>query len=666
MYLSKRVYSISDYIIPDERSGILDENKIYTWLIDGEEAKGTIWDFIEEFGKCNWYEFRCKVCGEVKMKTGRPLLESKFLCCSDCGKFAVKDINLSLRCLHPKIADVYDKSGNSISSEYISPNSNKVVNYTCDLGHTFNRTLYSIVQSISNDRKICPICSGHRVSVGFNDLQTAYPDVVDIWDYDKNSIKPSEVSRGTEKKYWFRCKNGHSYQTSPCELRRDLRDGIKSMRCPYCKGYKVQVGYNDFKSCFPEIAELWDYSKNTITPESISKGAKGEYWFICPEGHSFSSSLDHIKRAFKLGSKYFGCNVCTGFHPEEGKSLIELKPDLVNEYWDYDVNDGTISPLLVGVYSNRVAYWKCRECGNTYPQQIDSRVRCYGYCGDCYSKLYGSSYAEQDIYKWVSQYVDCINGYKLPNGLELDIFIHSKLIGIEYNGVFWHSEGGNPDKTRHLRKYEECLKNGIQLYVIWEDDYKSKPQIIERHLKRLLGISDEEKVNARECIISDKLNTLECIEFLYNNHIQGSTRVGSYVGLELRGILVALVCYTVEGGYINLRRYATSRNVRGGFTKLISYFKNKGYKGIVTYSDNEVSEGNLYRSSGFELVEELPSDYKCLYKGKRYHKFNFRKSVFKKNPNLIYKEGASESELYSLNGILRLWDYGKKKWVLYF
>ena len=44
---------------------------------------------------------------------------------------------------------------------------------------------------------------------------------------------------------------------------------------------------------------------------------------------------------------------------------------------------------------------------------------------------------------------------------EIDIYVPSKQIGIEYNGLYWHSEGNGKDKWYHLNKLLACNQKGI-------------------------------------------------------------------------------------------------------------------------------------------------------------------------------------------------------------
>lgn len=120
---------------------------------------------------------------------------------------------------------------------------------------------------------------------------------------------------------------------------------------------------------------------------------------------------------------------------------------------------------------------------------------------------------------------------------------------------------------------------------------------------------------------------------------------------------------------MQLSRYATSCNVRGGFSKIITtvekYNKDK-YDGVYTFSDNLISSGNLYKTCGFSVIEELKPDYMYVYNGVRVYKFNFRKERFQKDKDPLYREGLTERQLAELNGIPRIYDAGKLKWLYTF
>lgn len=68
-----------------------------------------------------------------------------------------------------------------------------------------------------------------EVITGVNDLATTHPDLVKEWDYEKNDLKPTDVTAGSAKKVWWKCQNGHSWQAS-------VVNRAKGTGCPFCSG----------------------------------------------------------------------------------------------------------------------------------------------------------------------------------------------------------------------------------------------------------------------------------------------------------------------------------------------------------------------------------------------------------------------------------------------
>lgn len=59
--------------------------------------------------------------------------------------------------------------------------------------------------NLSSQNQGCPYCAGRKVGKN-NNLEKLRPDLADEWDYDKNKISPKEVTCGSNKKVWWKCK----------------------------------------------------------------------------------------------------------------------------------------------------------------------------------------------------------------------------------------------------------------------------------------------------------------------------------------------------------------------------------------------------------------------------------------------------------------------------
>ena len=250
---------------------------------------------------------------------------------------------------------------------------------------------------------------------------------------------------------------------------------------------------------------------------------------------------------------------------------------------------------------------------------------------------------------------------------ELDIWVPEKRFAVEFNSLLGHSEDAGKTKWVHYNLWKSCKENDIQLVQVWEDEWINNPGLIKRMLAHKMGVNQGDRTYARQSVIVE-LSTQDANTFLDTYHIQGSVDGSIRFGLVNReGVLVAVIVFKVEPGTnaetLNLLRFATSQPVVGGFTKLLKHVE-KIYNpsAIVTFSDNMVSDGALYKNNGFVAVKELHPDYKYVTGGERIHKFRYRLKRFRNDPDLLWDETLSERELARLNNLPRIWDAGKTKW----
>lgn len=134
----------------------------------------------------------------------------------------------------------------------------------------------------------CPYCSvpAKMVLKGYNDLATKYPQLIEEWDYSKNTdLKPDAILPGSNKKVWWKCKKGHEWEAS-------VAHRVAGRKCPYCAGKRVLKGYNDLESCNPMLAKEWDFEKNTgLTPEMVTSNSNRKVWWKCGKGHEWSATI---------------------------------------------------------------------------------------------------------------------------------------------------------------------------------------------------------------------------------------------------------------------------------------------------------------------------------------------------------------------------------------
>lgn len=483
-----------------------------------------------------------------------------------------------------------------------------------------------------------------------NNLAEANSDVASFWDYTHNILKPEEVTPGSRKEVWWLCEKGHSYLMA-------IKKRTAGRGCSYCAGKKVLTGFNDLATKDPNLAKQWHPSKNgDLTPEQIMAGSSQLVWWQCEKGHEWEISPNYRK------SK--NCPYCSGRRVIIGyNDFAKSFPKIAKEW--HPSKNSTLEPIDKTVGSRYKAWWLC-EKGHEWQARIGERT---GHKTNCPVCALGkqTSKAEKEIASHlINQGISIeTSNRSLLNGKEIDIFIPDKNIAIEFNGLFWHSEEAGKGKDYHYNKWNSLQEQGIQLLQIWEDDWTANKKKVLAFIDHKLGISQQQTIFARKTKV-EKLTVKDARNFLEENHLQGFVNGSMYIGLYNRKneLCACMVLQKQKDRTYIIARYATSAKVVGGFTKLLAYStKELDVSKFVTFSDNCVSDGSLYKNHGFIRDKELKPDYMYVEKDKRKHKFGYRISKFRSREDLDYIESLSETELAKLNNLPRIWDAGKIRWI---
>lgn len=259
----------------------------------------------------------------------------------------------------------------------------------------------------------------------------------------------------------------------------------------------------------------------------------------------------------------------------------------------------------------------------------------------------------------------------LVSGKEIDLYLPDYNIAIEMNGVYWHHDTvSHIDKHYHKAKFKECESQGIHLITVFSDLWESKRDIIQSMIAHKLGMNIQ-KEHARKLTIHEVCSH-QATEFLRKNHIQGSTgasyKYGLFKGEELYAIMTFSKPRVGIGKFrentAELVRYASKCTVMGGASKLLAHFKktHPEFTDIVSYSDNEWSLGSMYQKLGFTLHQEHAPSYFYYHRSTgRKHRYNFAK-------HKLIAQGEdntkSEYQIMQARGYIRIWDCGKRTWVL--
>lgn len=243
---------------------------------------------------------------------------------------------------------------------------------------------------------------------------------------------------------------------------------------------------------------------------------------------------------------------------------------------------------------------------------------------------------------------------------EIDFLLLEKNIGIEINGLYYHSfYSGNKSKLYHHDKFKMAMDKGVKLLQFWENDILDKSDIIESMIKNHCGLT-ENKIYGRNCLVV-KLTYSEISSFCYDNHIQGiPSNATKGFGLTYNDELVAVIGYikSEDGTIINRFCSKLNTNVVGGFSKLCKKLEGR----LISYSSNDISDGNLYAKNGFILDGEnrydmWVTDYKNMFNRSKFMKKKMSKVLD------IFDETKTELENLICNGYDVIYKSGTKKWI---
>lgn len=435
--------------------------------------------------------------------------------------------------------------------------------------------------------------------------------------------------------------------------------------CPICAQEQRTAKQTKSQEKFIQEAiiihgDKYDYSKVKY------KNSSSKVCIICPQHGEFHQSPNkHIRGQ--------GCPQCGGSQNYDTNGFIERAKTVHNDKYDYSKTEYINNRSKVCIICHQ--HDKNNNEHGEFWQEASSHLSGNG-CPKC---GYIISQQENQLVSFIQSILpsDCEiyqNDRTVLNNKELDIYIPTHNIAIEYNGLLWHSEKYGKDKFYHLNKTIECKNKGIKLIHIFEDEWLNKNNIVKSKLKQLLNANYSlERVYARKCTIRP-IKVQESALFLDLNHIQGSCNATVHLGCYCNDKVIGVMSFKKERKDNNnweLTRFATDINKHciGVGGKLFSYFiKNYDYNEIKSFADRRWTldeKDNLYIKLGFQLETILDSDYRY-YNNKstnieRIHKFNFRKQILHKKYGLSLD--MSEKEMVEELGFYRIWDCGLLKYV---
>ena len=432
---------------------------------------------------------------------------------------------------------------------------------------------------------------------------------------------------------------------------------LKGVGCPSCgaetRANGISLDTDDFISKADKVHQgKYDYSRVNYT------GYNNKVEILCPVHGSFLQRANNHLAG--VGCRECGYRVTSSVLLKPQTEFVSTATLLHEGKYDYSfsVYQGAFAPLEV-ICPVHGGFWQTPDA------HLNSGSGCPR-CSHRYSTQHKSLF---DFIQGLGAVGCKLNDRSAISPYELDIFVpHS--FGVEFNGRFWHSLTAATTSTqaryRHRDKFNLCQQKGILLLQIDEHEWGNPTtrEVWKSVIASKLGC--HQRIPARKTEFQP-ISSIEANAFFAVNHLQGVTPAIRWsFGLFYQGELVGVISYCYhEHTRINLSRLAFRLNttVVGGAQKL--------FKGslpllpageILSFSNNQYSNGAIYPLLGFAKVADLPPSYQWYFKGRIWNKRSLRKNQLAK---LLPDFNPNETEHQNLyrNGARCLYDAGYQKWV---
>lgn len=515
-----------------------------------------------------------------------------------------------------------------------------------------NVTLRNPQKKIKNDgwdyshelqKKYPPKDGFHYVAIS-KDGKVIYEDYMNksgvLTNYIKNNLNIAIPSLYKRTKFFK--DNGYQWYEQWFEI--TLKENVKqpTKKCPYCEWETVDVE-NKSGMYLTHILKEHGYTKE-------------QHLMLHPEDKEFLSLKNKtLNRLYETDeTKFVKCCIC-------GKKLARID-------WRHLIHHGITKEEYIEKYGNNIVSKEFSKYLSIQATEVNKNL-----------EITKSSKSEKEIGDFIKQHnVDIITGDRkiLGNGKEIDIYIPSQKIAIEFDGIRFHSEFG-PNKVGHLYHLEKtnlCKEKGIKLIHIFEDEFTYRKDIVFNKIAHILKFQTQlPRVMGRQCTIKE-ITKNESQPFLEKYHIQGFVDSSIHLGAFYNKQLIAVMLFKKESKISTnweLTRFASTYEYvcQGIGGKLFKYFiRNYNPSKIKSFADRRWTideENNVYLQLGFKFDSYTKPSYsyiiKKIDKCKRFHKFGFRKQKLAKKYG--FPLTMTETEMAKALGYDRIWDCGLIKYV---
>lgn len=262
-----------------------------------------------------------------------------------------------------------------------------------------------------------------------------------------------------------------------------------------------------YKDKYPEILKRYKHTcLKRYGTEYFSQTdiAKERYKQTCLEKYGteyYYQSEEFKEKANKTRLKRFGAT--SHSQSDHWKSLMydNFKNTLINLGY-YDLGYKLISYKGNGDYEIYCPHCKQNFITKTSGQFWNRHPKHHEICTICNPLHKPYSYGEKELAEYVSSIYDGAileNNRTVIRPRELDIYLPELRLAIEYNGDYWYANpkyysedhiigdiSAKEVRKKDKQKINRCIKAGVELLVIWEDDWINRQDVVKQELSDII------------------------------------------------------------------------------------------------------------------------------------------------------------------------------------
>ena len=398
-------------------------------------------NFLPKSSKKVWWKcsensahaWEAKIANRTILGHGCP--ECSFIDRRPKAKRDVKNYNLATE--KPDLIYDWDPDlNNGLQPEQFLPNSTKEITWRCrrNAAHVWKK---KIINRYKKDAG-CPFCRDETKLLKF-----VKPELLLEWSSkNDDQINPELLNAGSNSKFWWKCPKGEDHEWQAALAHRVKR----GQGCPFCSGHRPSKTDN-FEFHFPDIANEWHPDKNGKNHPNKFRSKSGQVvWWQCKKDitHEWQTSIKNRVNGD-------GCPYCSNHKINTDNNLTAMRPDIAAE-WHLEKNTH-LNIDEVGPGSGRKAWWQCKmDPSHVWETTIEKRV------GNAYFSGSGCPFCStQTSQPEIRIYTELLGVYGQENvtwrhkidGVEVDVFLKSHNVAVEFDGYYWHQDKIEKDKSKN-------------------------------------------------------------------------------------------------------------------------------------------------------------------------------------------------------------------------